>query len=235
LPTFSTHAAKGDHASMADTISHSMRHMVFIMTPAALGLLILAPNIIQAIFEWNGSFNAESTLLSARALAFYAPGLVVFSSAKVLVPAFYAMQDTKTPVRIGIFVVLLNLALNITFILTFPLYWKHAGMALATVLAEAAGMVALGIILSRRIKNIQWKETAGTIVRSFLCALGMAAITWFAARHLSGFLADRLPAKIAEIAAIAIAIAAGVASYLLLSLAVRAPELREITRSQRKR
>ncbi len=233
LPTFSSHSANGDHASMAKTISQAMRHLIFIMAPAALGLLVLAPNILQAIFEWNGSFNAQSTMLSSRALIFYAPGLLVFSAAKVFVPAFYAMQDTKTPVRIGIYVVLLNLIMNVTFILTFPLYWKHAGMALATVLAEAAGMVALGYILARRIENIQWKKTVQTLVRSLLCALAMAAVAWLVARYATPCLTNFLPAKIAQIAVVAAAIPAGIATYLLMALALRAPEVREITDSLR--
>jgi len=234
LPTFSAHAAAGDRSAMAATISHSMRHMIFIMTPAALGLLVLAPGILRAIFEWNGSFDAQSTLLSARALAFYAPGLVIFSAAKVFVPAFYAMQDTRTPVRIGIQVVVLNLILNITFILTFPIYWEHAGMALATVLAETAGMITLGLMLSRRIPAIQWKAAMRTLIRSLLCALAMGAVSWLTAQHLPPLIDACLPAKLVEIVTIAAAVAAGIAGYLLLSLLTRAPELREIMDSLQK-
>ncbi|WP_372846916.1 murein biosynthesis integral membrane protein MurJ, partial [Pontiella sp.] len=165
LPTFSAHAAKGENDAMGATITSSLRHLAFIMTPAAVGLLVLAPNILGAIFEWGGSFGADSTRLSARALMFYAPGLVVFSAAKVFVPAFYALQDTKTPVRIGVYTVVLNLTLNIVFILTLPEYWKHAGMALSTVAAEAMGMTALGFLLSRKIERIQWEAIAGCFVR----------------------------------------------------------------------
>lgn len=235
LPTFSAHAAEGDHSSMARTLSHSMRHMIFIMMPAALGLLVLAPEILRTIFEWKGNFDSRSTLLCARALAFYAPGLVVFSAAKLLVPAFYALQDTKTPVRIGIGVVLLNLTLNITFLLTFPLYWKHAGMALATVLAEAAGMIVLGILLARRIKGIAWKETAGTATRSFVCALAMAVAAWSTAHASTPLLNAHLPVKIAQVTALTGAVGTGALAYLLLSLLLRAPELREIKSALRRK
>jgi putative peptidoglycan lipid II flippase len=235
LPTFSSHAANGDHDSMSRTISEALRHLIFIMTPAALGLLVLAPNILSAIFEWNGSYNAESTLLSARALMFYAPGLVVFSAAKVFVPAFYAMQDTKTPVRIGIYVVLLNLIMNIIFILTLPEYWKHAGMAFSTVMAEAAGMTVLGIILARRIKDIQWKSIFHSVIRSLGCALAMATVAWLVARFSLPLLDHVLPVKLAQISTVLLAVGSGGLTYFLLALCLKSPELRKIKSSFRKR
>ena len=228
LPTFSAHAVEEDAESMRETIVHSLRHLIFIMVPAALGLFVLAPAILQALFEWGGSFDARSTLLSARALRLYAPGLVVFSAAKVFVPAFYAMQDTRTPVKIGIYTVALNLVMNIAFILTLPTYWKHAGMAFSTVLAEAAGMFALGTILTRRVKNLQWLEIARSFLRCLLAGVAMAAAAWAVAWLLLPILGNHLPSKIAQIATLAAAIGTGGATYLLLTLLFRAPELREI-------
>ncbi len=228
LPTFSSHAARGDHSTMSSTISNALRYLSFIMLPAALGLLVLAPNILSAIFEWNGSYNAESTLLSGRALRFYAPGLVVFSAAKVFVPAFYSMQDTKTPVRIGLYIVLLNLILNIVLILTLPEYWKHAGMAFSTVLAEAAGMTVLGILLARRVEHIQWQAIWRSFARSLGAAIVMAAVAWLAVTYSRPLLGSVLPAKFAQIGAVLVAVGAGGMSYLLLSLGLKAPELKEI-------
>ncbi len=235
LPTFSSHAVKGDYSAMSSTIGSSLRHLSFIMAPAALGLLVLAPNILSAIFEWNGKFDAQSTLLSARALMFYAPGLIVFSAAKVFVPAFYAMQDTKTPVRIGIYIVLLNLIMNFIFILTLPEYWKHAGMAFSTVIAEALGMIALGMILARRIPGIQWRSVLHNFIRSFISALVMAAAAWFTARIALSMFENILPSKIAQLAAVALAIGTGALLYFLLALAFKAPELREIKHAIRQK
>ncbi len=228
LPTFSSHAAKGDHATMGSTITSSLRYLVFIMAPAALGLLVLAPNILSAIFEWNGQFDAQSTLLSARALMFYAPGLIVFSAAKVFVPAFYSMQDTKTPVRIGIYIVLLNLIMNVIFILTLPEYWKHAGMALSTVVAEALGMIALGILLARRINNIQWLEVSRSFVRSIACALLMSTVAWLVAHYSLPLLENYLPSKVAQLVSLTLAIGSGACTYFILNFGLKSPELREI-------
>jgi putative peptidoglycan lipid II flippase len=235
LPTFSIHAAEKNIGSMRETISHSLRHLIYIMTPAALGLLVLAPFILKMIFEWGGIFNAESTLLSARALRFYAPGLIVFSAAKVFVPAFYAMQDTKTPVRIGIYIVLLNLTLNITFILTLPLYWKHAGMAASTVIAEAAGMTVLGILLTRRIKNLAWKGILHSFIRCLCCAVIMAVAAGATAWLLHPLFDSLVSAKLAQFCTVSISIAVGVFIYLGLSIVLHSPELHEIKSAIRKR
>ncbi|VGO14304.1 putative lipid II flippase MurJ [Pontiella desulfatans] len=234
LPTFSTHAAHGDHSTMSRTIGDALRHLAFIMTPAALGLLVLAPNILSAIFEWNGSFDAQSTLLSARALVFYAPGLIVFSAAKVFVPAFYALQDTKTPVRIGVYIVLLNLVLNIVLILTLPEYWKHAGMAFSTVVAELFGMAVLGMLLARKVGNIPWRSISRSFMRYLASAFVMAAAAWLTARHSQPVLANLLPPKFAQLAAVALAVGVGGGTYFILALGLKAPELREIKAALRK-
>lgn len=228
LPTFSSQRAEADHAAMSTTINHSLRLLSFIMVPAALGLLVLAPNILSCIFEWGGQFSDESTLLSARALMFYAPGLVVFSAAKVLVPAFYSMKDTKTPVRIGIYIVLVNLTLNIIFILTLPEYWKHAGMAFSTVLAEAAGMSALAVILTRRVKHIMWKPIFFSSIRHILGAAIMAFTAWFLAHQTLPMFGSLMMAKLANICALIVSIGGAVMVYLILAILFRMPELREI-------
>lgn len=220
LPTFSGQA--DDHAKMCETVSDSLRHLLFVMIPAAVGLLVLATPVVQMIFEWK-NFGEGSTWMTAIALQCYAPGLVVFSLAKVFVPAFYGMQDTKTPVRIGMIAVVLNLVLNIIFVLTMPQAVKHAGLAFATVLSSVFNMSCLALILHHRIGGIRWKLVAATAARSVGAAALMAAAVLF----VYGLLP--IVGKTGQIISVLVSIAAGGSVYLIASLLFRARELREFT------
>jgi putative peptidoglycan lipid II flippase len=100
LPVLSGHAAKGDHEQMRATINHGLRTLLFVMIPASVGLLTLADPITRLIFGW-GVFDAAAVDHTSIAVQFYAPGLMVFCLAKVFVPAFYALQDTRTPFPVG--------------------------------------------------------------------------------------------------------------------------------------
>jgi putative peptidoglycan lipid II flippase len=189
---------------------------------------VLATPVVQTIFEWK-NFGAASTWMTAIALQAYAPGLVVFSLAKVFVPAFYGMQDTRTPVRIGMIAVALNLALNISFILILPQDVKHAGLAFATVLSSVFNMTCLALILHRRLGGIDWKSTAATAARSLGAASLMAAAVLFVHSLFP------MVGKTGQIISVLGSIAAGGAVYLAASLLLRAPELREFIRVFRRK
>jgi len=227
LPVLSRHESTHDREQMRNTISDSLRHLLFIMIPAAVGLLVLAHPIVQMIFEWK-SFGSASTWMTAIALQCYAPGLIVFSLAKIFVPAFYAQQDTKTPVKIGAVAVGLNLVLNITFILILPQPVKHAGLAFATVLSSVFNMSCLALILQRRIGKPDWKQVAATAVRS----LGAAAL--MAATVVAVFGLFPSIGKMGQIIAVIGSIAVGGGVYLLANVLFRAPELREFAKALRR-
>jgi len=235
LPVFSGHAARADHAQITRTINHSLRNLFFVMAPASIGLLTLARPIIRMIFEWH-RFDATSTMLTARALWFYAPGLLVFCLAKVFVPAFYATQDTRTPVRLGLLSVALNFTLNITFILTWPTYWKHAGLALATVLSEGFNGAMLGWLLTRRLGSPGWRSLAASAARSLLAAAVMAIAVYFVhhALYSAGESLHLLP-KITQIAAVFLSMAAGGLVYFATAAAFRCPEISDVLDALRKR
>jgi len=227
LPVFSGHAAHEHSQKIGDGLTDGLCHLLFIMTPAAVGLLILAHPIVQMIFEWK-EFGAASTEMTAIALQCYASGLIIFSLAKITVPVYYALQDTRTPVKIGALAVILNLILNITFILTLPQAVKHAGIALATVLSETFSVWVLLGIIQRRIGGIDWRRVGGTAARTLGGAALMAAILLL----IQGWVPT--VEKTDQIISVIVSIIVGGGVYLLASFLVRAPEIHKILQAIRR-
>ena len=235
LPVFSGQATREESDGMKTTINRSLRSLLFVMIPAAAGLLVLARPIVEVAFE-RGEFDAWSTTLTARALAFYAPGLVVFSLYKVFVPAFYAMKDTSTPVRVGIRVVALNVVLNVTFLLTWPTYYKHAGLALATVLAGCVNAGALGWLLHRRIGSPGWIQIFRDALRVLCASALMAVAVWWCHAAMRAGLADKgLPDVVSRLSAVSASIGAGVLAYGLLAFLFCRSALSELVAGIRSR
>jgi len=174
LPTFSGHVAQGRTDLIRDTLNHSLRQLMFIMLPVAVGMFALAKPIVRLIYE-RGEFSAFSTDMTTLAVQCYAPGLVVFSLLKVLIPVFYAQQDMKTPVKIGLACTALNVALML--ILMWPM--KHAGIALATVISTGVQVVIMGVLVHRRIGSPGWRNIFGATSRMAAAAVAMAlAALW---------------------------------------------------------
>lgn len=224
LPVLSDFAAQRKHDEMRGAIHHGLRTLLFVMTPAAVGLFVLAGPVVQMLFE-QGSFDPRSTWLTARALSFYAPGLMVFCLAKVFVPAFYALQDTRTPVKIGLCAVSLNFTLNVVSALTLPEYWKHAGLAFSTVISEGFNGLMLALFLRRRLGTFGIRGILAGLGRALGAAAAMAAVAWFAERGITTWLYVYLPHKAAQIVGVPLAIALGAAVYFGLARLFRFPEL----------
>src|SRR5690606_9527445 len=115
-------------------------------------LLLLAEPLLATIFH-GGEFDAEDVRLTAASLMAFAPGLIGFVGVKVLAPAYFARQDTRTPVRIGVLSVLLNLVLNVVLVyLLIRTGWApvHAGLALATSLS---GLCNAGMLLTTLVSS----------------------------------------------------------------------------------
>jgi putative peptidoglycan lipid II flippase len=226
LPVLAGHAADRDHKKMTAEVGSALRHVLFLMIPAAVGLLFLARPIVTLVYQW-GEFGSVATTQTVLALQFYAPGLVMFSLTKVFVPAFYANHDTRTPVLIAVACVGLNFVLNVLFVLTWPAPIKHAGLAFATVLASAANGGALAWYLHRRFGSPGWKR----IIVSFTKSLVAAAAMGFAAHYANDFVFSlrahtAFPIKYFQAAGVAAGIAAGLAAYTVASFVLRSEELR---------
>jgi len=144
LPSLSAQAAAKDLTEFRETLSHSVRLTFFITIPAMAGLMALGQPVIQIFFQ-RGAFDSLSTVMTTKALFCYAVGLWAFSANRVLVSAFYAFQDTRTPVKIATVTLFVNVGFSL--LLMGPL--KHAGLALATSLASSMQFFLLLFCLKR--------------------------------------------------------------------------------------
>ena len=139
---------KDDHQKTATEIVEALSFANFLTLPAALGFLLLGPYIIHLLFH-GGEWNSYSTYLTWTALRFYAIGIPIYSFNKILTSAFYAYQDTKTPVRILFVTVTVNLVCNLILIGPF----KQGGLAMSTVISSALNFALLQRALLSKMKN----------------------------------------------------------------------------------
>ncbi|KMP12544.1 Virulence factor protein [Candidatus Nitromaritima sp. SCGC AAA799-C22] len=146
LPMLSDQAARKELPEMIKTLGFGIRLILFITIPATVGLILLRFPIVNTLWE-RGEFFRATTEGTAIALLYYSVGLCAFCGIKVIVPAFYSLQDTKTPAKIGIYSMILNIVLNL--ILMGPL--KHGGLALATSFAALFNVVLLIHYLRKRL------------------------------------------------------------------------------------
>jgi putative peptidoglycan lipid II flippase len=170
LPSLSREAADGDLEGLRGTISHAIRLTMFITIPAMMGLIVLGEPIVRLLFQ-RGAFDVPSTDLTARALLYYSVGLWAFAGLRVFVSAFYSLQDTKTPVKVAVIAMALNLIFSLILMRT-PL--EHGGLALALSLASTVQLVILILLLRRRIGGIEGKAVLGSMVKSLVSSMIMA-------------------------------------------------------------
>lgn len=181
LPSMSRQAATGDMSGLKDSLSFGIRLTLFITLPALAGLLLCSTPIFTLIFM-GGAFDYAKAANSATALFYYSWGLAFVALVRVLVPAFYALKDTRTPVVTAFCAFLLNLVFSL--LLMEPLL--HGGLALATTLSALGNMLLLLYFLRRKLGPFGGRQimiSAGKIILATLpmmvvVAGGMHLIDW---------------------------------------------------------
>ena len=173
LPMMSQHAAEKNLDELKQTLTFSLRIVSFITVPAMVGLILLRQPIVQVLFQ-HGRFDESSTVLTAWALWLYALGLPWFAATKILVPAFYSHQDTRTPVKVAALVMVANVIFNLLFLR--PLL--NGGPALATSLAGVLNSVLLYSIFVRRYGDIGARDLASALSRIAAASALMGLGTW---------------------------------------------------------
>ncbi|GAB4549427.1 MAG: murein biosynthesis integral membrane protein MurJ [Anaerolineae bacterium] len=176
FPTFSTLAARGERAELRHILTTSMRSVLYLTLPAAVGLVWLREPLVSAIFR-GGEFDTWSVQATGWALLFYALGLAGHALVEIVARAFYALHDTRTPVLVGILAMLANILLSLGFISLFTrLGWMpHGGLALANSAATTGEMVILLYLIRQRLGGLDGRRLMSALWRMGLGCLAMLA------------------------------------------------------------
>jgi putative peptidoglycan lipid II flippase len=228
FPQLARFHAAGDRAGFRDTAVGAVRGVLFMALPAAAILGALSLPIVRALFE-RGNFSAASTALTSEALVFYVLGLPAFAGAEIVVRAFYAMHDTRTPVLVGIATVLLNIGLGWALL---RLGGGLDGLAFAFSVANTVEFVLLLLLLRLRLGQFGGfgRSLGGMLLATLACG---AAVTFarLASTRALPFLAPgsayRWPADFVPLALwLAAAGGLGLLTYGGLAQLLRLPEMR---------
>ena len=226
LPYLSRQYANESHDEFSATLDWSMKLVLLIAVPAAIGLVVLAEPLVATIF-YGGVFSTSDVEMTALALQAFAIGLVGFSYVKILAPAYFAREDTRTPVRIGL------LALAVNFLLSVSLAWyltsigyagTHAGLALAISIAALlnAALLYRGLISNGVLRHS--KGWAALLVQVLVAIVLMWIVISRLERPLSWWLGATVADRVSWLT-VSIVAGAGVYFVVLFALGLRPSKL----------
>ncbi len=224
LPTLSQQAHEGRYPDMTATFGFALRVVSFVTLPAAAGLILLREPIVRVLFQ-HGRFEASSTALTLRPLMFYSLGLPAFAAVKLLVPVFYSLQDTVTPVRVAAVALGINIAGNLIFLHWLWRSLSNGGPALATSIAAYVNIGALFVIFRRRFGRVGGWSLLASFLRTVACVAAMSAACIGMLRWINF---DSLHRYLIQAGTLAGMIAVSIGIYLLAARALRCDELDEV-------
>jgi len=208
FPLITRHAARGEMNELGAAYHKGMRLILLINIPAGVGLTLLAEPIIRLLFQ-HGRFVASDTQLMLPVLVVYTLGLPVFSYVNLMLRAFYAQKDTKTPVHAALLSFVVNLGLSL--VLMGPL--STVGLALAGNVAIVVQAVYLQLKLSRKTSLLAFHHLLGSLGKILLAALLMGLVVgagwWLIDRNVAANM-------FSDTVAIAVLVVTGVAVYATL-------------------
>ena len=219
LPAISRSAASNNMEEFRRTLSRSLG-MVFLLTvPSSVGLAVLGQSIVGAIYQ-VGKFQQYDTQQTALALACYAIGLAGYSAVKILNPAFYALNDARTPMIISFVSIVVNYATATLMIRGAN--FGHAGLALSTSMVAIVSSVVLFILIRNRIGGIYGRNLRDSVVKVGLASTAMGIVIWASSRMITHQFGLTLRGRLIDLA---ISIPIGVAVLYFSCRALRISEL----------
>jgi putative peptidoglycan lipid II flippase len=221
MPVVSRHAAQQDLPALRGALESSLGLALLVTMPAACGLIFLAQPIIALIFQ-HGRFTAWDTQQTAAALALYALGALAFAGVKIMVPVFYALNNTRIPV-LGSF---LTVGANLIFINLTLAPLQHRAIALSTSLSMILNFLFLGVMLYRRLDGFRVRSLAHTLLKVSAAGGVMGLLVLWLQPQLAGWLGTGLGGRFLSVMS---AILLGAGTYFLLVWRLKIPEFQELS------
>ncbi len=219
LPAISRSASSGNIVEFRQTLARSLG-MVFLLTlPSSVGLIVLGKLMVAAIYQ-GGHFHAYDTQQTALALSCFAIGLGGYSALKVLTPAFYALNDARTPMLVSLGSILVNYGVSAAMVRTGAL--GHAGLAVATSSVAIFGFVTLFWILRGRIGGIHGRALLTSVIQITIASAVMGVIVVLVSRAAEAGMGD---GRVAVLANLAVSTLAGAAAFYGLCRLLKVAEL----------
>jgi putative peptidoglycan lipid II flippase len=174
FPTLADQVARGDLDAARQTISRTLRLILFLSIPAAIGLFMLGEPIVSALLE-RRAFDTTATQQVAYALRFYAVGLVAHAALEIVVRGFYALHNTRTPVFVGVLAMLLNIGLSLAWV-----NWLgFGGLALANSVATAGEILLLLWLLRRPLQGLAGQQLLKALGQQIMAGGLLGVTLWW--------------------------------------------------------
>lgn len=222
FPFFSEAFAKNDTDKFVEHFSSAFRRILFLIIPTSILILLLRAQIVRVILG-SGNFSWEDTYYTAQTLGFFSLSLFAQALIPVLARAFYAFHDTRTPVKVGIISVIINVA----GALILSRYWGVMGLGISFSIASVVNMLLLLLALRKRIGHLDDYRIGKSTVKIVGISLAMGVVVW----GMKYFLA--LGVDMSTFVGVLIqgvgAATVGIVVYLLLAVIFRCEEIRIIT------
>ncbi len=226
FPTLSRDAGEMDLSRFRLLLTRALRGVLFFVLPASIGVILLREPIVSLVFE-RGAFDHEDTLLTAQPLLYTSLSMWAYALGEILPRAFYALQDTKTPVKIALSILVLEAVLMV--LLVEPL--QLAGLALAFSLATMAQVLMLVFALQSRIGSLVDRDTFNFVMKALLATTLMAAALWLARPLIADYSSMSLLTKLMRVGT---TVTGGAAVYVLVSIGLRQEEVAILLRIARR-
>jgi putative peptidoglycan lipid II flippase len=230
LPLLSRLVVAGQRDAFRSELARGMRLAFLLTVPSTIGLMMLAEPIISVLYQ-HGRFSAFQTAQAAGALRFYAVGLCGYAALKVLVNAFYALDQRKTPMLVSLLAVGLNLLCNWLF--TFHLGWGHRGLAFSTGLVASCNFLLLYALMRHHLRRLESARLGAMLLKVALASLALVGVCAAAQRWLLADWAQM--AFLPKLTGLLATVLAGIVAFAGAGSALRIEELQELLAALRRR